>query len=120
VCSLFLSAGRLPAQTQALAQPARPIVQKDYDELRHEAGRAKPEEVPVLQQKAEAGDLRSQLSCCFMTPEKPCRTRVWKKTKKKACGWYSHWLIRGLLKPNMLLPTCTNVEGWDCLATTPK
>src|ERR1051326_4291636 len=54
-CSLFLSSGRLPAQTQALAQPARPIVQKDYDELRHEAGRAKPEEVPVLQQKAEGG-----------------------------------------------------------------
>src|ERR1051326_1343501 len=60
-CSLFLSPGRLPAQTQASAQPARPIIQKDYDELRHEAGRAKPEEVPVLQQKALAGDLRSQL-----------------------------------------------------------
>lgn len=36
-------------------------MQKDYDELRHEAGRTKPEEVPALQQRAEAGDLRSQL-----------------------------------------------------------
>jgi TPR repeat protein len=61
-CSLLsLNAGPLLAQTGAPAQPARPIVQKDYDELRHEAGRIKPEEVPVLQQRAEAGDLRSQL-----------------------------------------------------------
>jgi TPR repeat protein len=61
-CSLLsLNAGQLPAQTGASAQPARPIVQKDYDELRREAGRIKPEEVPVLQQRAEAGDLRSQL-----------------------------------------------------------
>ena len=61
-CSLlFLNAGALLAQTGASAQPARPIVQKDYDELRHEAGRVKPEEVPVLQQRAQAGDLRSQL-----------------------------------------------------------
>src|SRR5579864_200700 len=61
-CSLLsLNAGPLLAQTGASALPARPIVQKDYDELRHEAGRIKPEEVPVLQQRAEAGDLRSQL-----------------------------------------------------------
>jgi len=62
-CSLLfsLNAGPLLAQTGAPAQLSRPIVQKDYDELRHEAGRTKPEEVPVLQQRAEAGDLRSQL-----------------------------------------------------------
>jgi len=36
-------------------------VQKDYDELRHEAGSVKPEELPALQQKGAAGDLHSQL-----------------------------------------------------------
>jgi hypothetical protein len=50
-CSLLsLNAGPLLAQTGAPAQPARAIVQKDYDELRQESGRTKPEEVPVLQQ----------------------------------------------------------------------
>lgn len=61
-CSLlFLNAGPLPAQTEALAQTARPIVQRDYDELRHEAGSVKPEELPALQQKGAAGDLHWQL-----------------------------------------------------------
>jgi TPR repeat protein len=61
-CSLlFLTAGRLLAQSEASAQPTRPIVQKDYDELRHEAGSVKPEELPALQQKGAAGDLHSQL-----------------------------------------------------------
>ena len=61
-CSLLsLNACPLPAQTGASAEPARPIVQKDYDELRHAAGSVKPEELPALQQKAGAGDLHSQL-----------------------------------------------------------
>ena len=61
-CSLLsISAVRLSAQTETPAEPARSIVQKDYDDLRHAAGRLKPEEVPALQQKAEAGDVRSQL-----------------------------------------------------------
>ena len=61
-CSLLsLNAGPLFAQTGASAQLSRPVVQKDYDELRHEAGRTRAEEVPALQQRAEAGDLKSQL-----------------------------------------------------------
>jgi len=37
------------------------VLQKDYDELRHSAGRVKADEIPAIEQKATAGDLQVQL-----------------------------------------------------------
>jgi TPR repeat protein len=60
-CCLLRAQTDSGAKPQASSTPSRFVVQKDYDDLRRNAGRVKPEEIPALQQKAAAGDVETQL-----------------------------------------------------------
>ncbi|HEY7403009.1 MAG TPA: hypothetical protein VIB39_05775 [Candidatus Angelobacter sp.] len=51
----------LHAQTPADTQPARFILQKDFDDLTRSAGKIRKEEVPAFEQRASGGDPQLQL-----------------------------------------------------------
>jgi TPR repeat protein len=61
ICCLLRAQTDGGTKPQASPTPSRFIVQKDYDELRRNAGRVKPDDLPALQQKAAAGDVQTQL-----------------------------------------------------------
>jgi TPR repeat protein len=87
-CVLSLGFYPLRGQTkpaaQAAVQASRIIVQKDYDELRRAVGSVKPEELPALQQKADGGDIQSQITLgmlyqlgCGVVKADPARELIW-------------------------------------------
>ena len=69
----------------ATPQDGRYLLQKDYDDLRRNAGGIKHEELPALEQKAANGDLSSQL-LMGMLHQQGCGTV--KDDIKTAIAWY--------------------------------
>jgi TPR repeat protein len=76
--------GQTKPAAQAAVQASRIIVQKDYDELRRAVGSVKPEELPALQQKADGGDIQSQITLgmlyqlgCGVVKADPAKEMIW-------------------------------------------